>query len=161
MLTIRPHEERDWPSVWSLFRAVCASGEVFAYDDTCSEATARALWVESPSRGFVAYTGERFVGTYFVRPNQPGRGSHVANGGYMVAPDAAGQGVATAMCLHSIEAARELGFRAMQFNFVVSTNLPAIRVWEKCGFAVVGRLPGAYLHREAGYVDALVYFRHL
>jgi RimJ/RimL family protein N-acetyltransferase len=161
MLSIRPFEEADWPSIWSLFQAVCASGEVFAYDESTSEATARALWVERPSWGFVAVSEGELLGTYFVRPNQPGRGSHVANGGYMVAPAATGKGVATAMCLHSLERARELGFRAMQFNFVISSNRAAMHVWEKCGFSVVGRLPEAYLHRHLGYLDALVYFRRL
>jgi GNAT superfamily N-acetyltransferase len=109
----------------------------------------------------VAEIGGRFVGTYFVRPNQPGRGDHVANGGYMVAADARGQGVASALCAHSLDEARRRGFTAMQFNCVVSTNAAAVRTWEKHGFRTVGRLPGAFRHVTHGPVDVLVMFREL
>lgn len=158
-LTIRPFAEADWPVVWDLFRQVAAAGDVFAYDETTPEAVARKLWVEPPAAAFVAEIDGRFAGTYYVRPNQPGRGGHVANAGYMVADDFRGKGVASAMCGHSLEAARRLGFRAVQFNFVVATNAAAVRVWERHGFAVVGRLPGAFRHAELGDVDALVMFR--
>jgi GNAT superfamily N-acetyltransferase len=119
------------------------------------------LWFDSPAACFVAEVGGQFAGTYFVRPNQPGRGNHVANAGYMVAPEFRGRGLARAMCEHSIAAARRLGFVAMQFNFVVATNAAAVKVWEACGFAVVGRLPDAFRHCELGPVDALVMFRAL
>ena len=92
---------------------------------------------------------------------KPGRGAHVANAGYMVEAEARGQGLATALCEHSIDTARRRGYRAMQFNFVVGTNRSAIRVWERCGFAVVGRLPGVFQHRTEGLVDALVFHRGL
>ena len=100
-------------------------------------------------------------GTYFLRANHEGGGAHVANCGYVTATWATGRGVARVMCAHSLEHAKALGFRAMQFNFVVSTNTAAVRAWERCGFAVVGRLPEAYRHRELGLVDALVMFRVL
>jgi GNAT superfamily N-acetyltransferase len=101
------------------------------------------------------------VGTYYVRPNQPGWGGHVANGGYIVASQARGRGLARVLCEHSLDTARRLGFTAMQFNYVVATNASAVRTWERCGFAVVGRLPGAFLHREFGPVDVLVMYREL
>ena len=160
-LTIRPFAEADWPAVWNLFRRVAAAGDVFAYDETTPEAVARKLWVEPPAAAFVAEIDGQFAGTYYVRPNQPGRGNHVANAGYMVADGFRGKGVASAMCGHSLETARRLGFRAVQFNFVVATNAAAVRVWERHGFAVVGRLPGAFRHAERGDVDALVMFRQL
>jgi L-amino acid N-acyltransferase YncA len=160
-LTIRPFAEGDWPAVWDLFAQVAAAGDVFAYDETTPESVARKLWVEPPAAAFVAELGGRFAGTYYVRPNQPGRGGHVANAGYMVAAEVRGKGVAAAMCAHSLETAGRLGFRAVQFNFVVATNAAAVRVWERHGFAVVGRLPGAFRHAEQGYVDALVMFREL
>jgi L-amino acid N-acyltransferase YncA len=158
---IREAEEADWPALFALFRAVAAAGDVFAYDETTPEAVARKLWVEPPAVAFVAERDGQVLGTYYVRPNQPGRGAHVANAGYIVAQEARGLGLATALCAHSIETARRLGYRAMQFNFVVSTNRSAIRVWEKCGFAVVGRLPGVFRHRTEGFVDALVFYRVL
>jgi GNAT superfamily N-acetyltransferase len=151
----------DWPAVWALFQSVAAAGDVFAYDEGTTEAVARKLWFEPPAQPFVADLGGRAVGTYYVRPNQPGRGAHVANAGYMVDADARGQGIASALCEHSLETARRLGYHAMQFNFVVSTNRSALRVWERHGFAVVGRLPGVFRHRNLGFVDALVLHRSL
>jgi ribosomal protein S18 acetylase RimI-like enzyme len=109
----------------------------------------------------VAEEDGELLGTYYLRANQKGGGAHVGNCGYMTAAKASGRGVATAMCAHSLEYARSLGFRAMQFNFVVSTNVGAIHLWEKFGFATVGRLAGAFLHPSLGYVDALVMYRTL
>jgi ribosomal protein S18 acetylase RimI-like enzyme len=159
--TIRPATDADWPHIWTLFQGVAAGGEVFAFDEGTPEAVARELWFEAPAVCFVAEVEGRFAGTHYVRPNQPGRGGHVANAGYMVAPEFRGYGLAVALCEHSLETARQMGFTAMQFNFVVATNTAAIRAWEKCGFAVVGTLPGAFQHRELGLVDALVMYRAL
>jgi L-amino acid N-acyltransferase YncA len=161
MFTIREAMAADWPAIWAMFREAAVSGEVFAYDEHTPEEVARKLWVEPPAVAFVAEDEGGVVGTYYVRPNQPGRGNHVANAGYMVAGAARGRGLASVMCGHSVDVARRLGFRAMQFNFVVATNAAAVRVWEKHGFAVVGRLPGAFHHAQLGYVDALVMFRTL
>lgn len=159
--TIRPAAAADWPAIWGLFRQVAAAGDVFAYDEHTPEEVARKLWFDPPAVAFVAEVNGRFAGTYYVRPNQPGRGDHVANGGYMVAEDARGQGVAAAMCRHSLGEARRRGFSAIQFNYVVSTNVAAVRVWEGCGFRTVGRLPGAFRHATLGPVDVLVMYREL
>jgi GNAT superfamily N-acetyltransferase len=161
MILIREATEADWPTVWKMFREVAAAGDVFAYDESTTEETARKLWFGPPSVGFVAEHNGQLIGSYFVRPNQPGRGSHVANGGYMVFPEGRGQGVASAMCEHSIAVARKLGFKAMQFNFVVASNTAAIRVWEKHGFSIIGRQPRAFRHESLGFVDALVMFREV
>ena len=161
MYAIRSANEADWPAIWAMFREVVAWGDVFAYDEETSEEVARKLWFDPPSTCFVAEENGQVIGTYFVRPNQPGRGGHVANGGYMVAPEARGKGLASALCEHSLEVARRLGFTAMQYNFVIASNAAAVRVWEKCGFAIVGRLPGAFRHKELGLVDVLVMYRKL
>jgi ribosomal protein S18 acetylase RimI-like enzyme len=126
-----------------------------------SRADAFAFWFAPGHEVFVAEDGGRVVGTYFLRPNQKGGGAHVANCGYVTAPDATGRGVARAMCEHSLAHARARGFRAMQFNFVVSTNERAVRLWESLGFEIVGRLPGAFEHPAHGFVDAYVMFRSL
>ena len=160
-VVIRPFADADWPAVWGLFRAVAAAGDAFAYDETTPEAVARALWVEPPAAAFVAEDAGGFLGTYYVRPNQPGRGGHVANAGYMVHPAARGRGLAAALCEHSLGAARRLGFTAVQFNCVVASNAAAVRAWERCGFAVVGRVPGAFRHAALGPVDVLVMHRGL
>lgn len=110
---------------------------------------------------FVAEDEGEIVGTYYLRPNQAGGGGHVCNCGYMTRPDAAGRGIASGMCRHSISHARRRAYRAMQFNFVVSTNEGAIRLWQRMGFDIVGRLPGAFRHPTQGFVDALVMFQTL
>ncbi|MGP6188594.1 MAG: N-acetyltransferase family protein [Vulcanimicrobiaceae bacterium] len=145
-----------------MFHAVVAAGESYAFDPTTTADEARRWWMPPPpARTFVAEFDGRIAGTYLLKPNQPGLGSHVANAGYMVDPAFRGLGLAGAMCRHSLEAARELGFSAMQFNFVVSTNATAIALWERHGFATVGRLPRAFRHATFGEVDALVMHRFL
>lgn len=161
MLTIREATEADWPAIWEMFRAVTAAGDAFAYDTDTPEDVARKLWFDPPAKAFIAELDGRIAGTYYVRPNQPGRGAHVANAGYMVTAEARGKGLASALCEHSLETARQLGFRAMQFNYVVCTNTAALRVWEKHGFAVVGRVLAAFRHHELGFVDVVVMHRHL
>jgi len=160
-MTIRPADESDWPAIWELFRVVCEAGDSYAYDADTPEVVARKLWFDPPSAAFVAEEDGIFLGTYFLRPNQPGRGSHVANGGYMVAAAARGRGLAEAMCRHSIGQATALGYRAMQFNCVVSTNAAAVRVWVKCGFTVAATLPGAFRHADGRFVDVFVMWRDL
>lgn len=147
--------------MWPLLRATFASGDTYTFAPDSSEGEIRKAWVEMPLATFVATDGERLLGTYFIKPNQPALGAHVCNCGYVVAPESRGQGVAAAMCEHSQRFARERGFRAMQFNCVVATNEGAVRLWQKLGFAVVGRLPGAFHHQRLGYVDALVMFKSL
>lgn len=126
-----------------------------------SEADALAYWMGADRETFVAVDSADIIGTYYLRRNQAGGGDHVANCGYMTAPAATGRGVARRMCEHSLDYARSRGFRAMQFNFVVSTNERAIRLWTSLGFDIVGRLPLAFHHPSRGYVDAFVMFRAL
>jgi RimJ/RimL family protein N-acetyltransferase len=160
--TIRAFEPADWPFVWALLAATFARGDTYAFAPTASEAEIRHAWVELPRATFVAVDGGgRVVGTYYLKANQPGLGDHVANCGYVVAPAAAGQGIATAICEHSQAVARELGFRAMQFNLVVSTNERAVRLWQRLGFAIAGTLAGAFRHATRGEVDAYVMFKRL
>jgi ribosomal protein S18 acetylase RimI-like enzyme len=125
------------------------------------EADALSHWTSPDRETFVAEDDGKIVGTYYLRANRAGGGSHVANCGYMTHSEARGKGVARSMCAHSLERARARGFRAMQFNFVVASNERAIRLWQAMGFEIVGRLPGAFHHPSLGYVDALTMFRAL
>jgi ribosomal protein S18 acetylase RimI-like enzyme len=161
MLSIRPFRAPDWPEVWDMLHATFAAGETYSFAPDIGEAEARKLWIDLPQASFVAEEDGRLLGTYFIKPNQPGLGSHVCNCGYVVAPGAQGRGIAARMCEHSQRWAVEQGFCAMQFNFVVSTNERAVRLWERLGFSVVGRLPGAFRHPRLGFVDALVMFKTL
>ena len=157
-MLIRPAVAGDFDAIWTILAPVIRAGETYALPRNMGREAALDYWAGPAREAFVAVEGEEIVGTYVMRPNQAGGGAHVANCGYVVAGHAAGQGVARAMCEHSLDHARARGFRAMQFNFVVATNLRAIRLWESCGFDVVGRLPGAFEHPAQGFVDALVMF---
>jgi L-amino acid N-acyltransferase YncA len=160
-MTIRPADSSDDDAIWSILEPTIRTAETYTLPQDMRREQALAYWFSSGHSVFVAEEGGEVLGTYYLRANQQGGGSHVSNCGYMTAAKASGRGVATAMCAHSLEYARSLGFRAMQFNFVVSSNLPAIHLWQKFGFATVGRLPGAFLHPSLGYVDALVMYRTL
>jgi GNAT superfamily N-acetyltransferase len=157
---IRPASDRDDDDLWRIIEPILRAGETYSLPRDMSRADALRFWRAAPAEAFVAVDGE-VVGTYFLRPNAMGGGAHVANAGYMTAAAARGRGVAGAMCEHSLDQARRRGFRAMQFNSVVGTNVGAIRLWEQHGFDVVGRLPGAFAHPRLGDVDLLVMFRTL
>jgi ribosomal protein S18 acetylase RimI-like enzyme len=159
---IRTYQETDWPAVWPILHTTFRAGDTYSFDPEITEAESHKVWIELPAATFVAGSPEgRILGTYFIKPNQPGLGSHVCNCGYVVAPEAQGQGIATDLCEHSQDEAVLMGFRAMQFNFVVATNERAIRLWQRLGFDVVGRLPGAFRHQSLGFVDALIMFKQL
>jgi ribosomal protein S18 acetylase RimI-like enzyme len=160
-MTIRPAEPSDANAIWSILEPTIRAGEAYTLPRDMDREQALAYWFSPEHTVFVAECEEGVLGTYYLRANQKGGGAHVGNCGYMTAASAAGRGVATAMCRHSLEYARSQGFRALQFNFVLSTNLPAIHLWRKFGFEQIGRIPNAFLHPNLGYVDALVMYRAL
>ena len=160
-MLIRPIQPEDYNDVWQIFHEVVARGDTYAYDPATSRDEALRLWVDVPRATYVAEAEGEVLGTYYLKTNQPGLGNHVCNAGYMVAGRARGRGLGRAMAEHSLEEARRLGYRAMQYNFVASTNQGAIRLWKRLGFEVVGTLPGAFRHAEQGYIDALVMYRPL
>ncbi|MBX9884946.1 MAG: GNAT family N-acetyltransferase, partial [Novosphingobium sp.] len=145
-MLIRPAEAGDAAAVWSIIGPTIRVGETYALNPAMSEADALAYWLGPDRETFVAEENGEIFGTYYLRANQVGGGNHVCNCGYMTSAAATGRGIARKMCEHSIDYARNRGFRAMQFNFVVSTNERAVRLWESLGFAVVGRLPQAFHH---------------
>jgi ribosomal protein S18 acetylase RimI-like enzyme len=148
--------------IWPILQEIVRAGDTYTFSPRSTEEEIRKAWVEVPAKTFVACDPKGLIlGSYFIKANQPGLGAHVCNCGYVVAPSAQGRGIASLMCEHSQAQARAMGFKAMQFNFVVSTNIRAIRLWERLGFSVAGRLPGAFNHRKLGYVDALVMFKRL
>jgi ribosomal protein S18 acetylase RimI-like enzyme len=159
--TIRAARDADFPGIWTIFQRVIAAGDTYAYAADTTRREARRLWTEAPAEAFVAESDGRIVGTYTLKPVQPGLGNHIANCGYMTHPDARGRGIADALCAHSLTTARERGYTAMQFNFVVASNDHAIRLWQKHGFGILGRVPGAFRHRELGPTDVLIMYRAL
>ena len=184
-IKIRSATTKDHDAIWKIFHEIISAGDTYSLDPRMSREEARAYWFRADTQTYVAElhrqsVGEAvgfprtatpsptggmkdqiIVGTYILRPNQSGGGSHVANAAFMVASDAQGCGVGRAMAEHCLNEARRIGFRAMQFNYVISTNTPAIRLWQELGFEIVGTLPGAFRHPEKGYVDVYVMFRSL
>jgi GNAT superfamily N-acetyltransferase len=158
---IRPASQLDRADLWSILEPIIRAGETYALPRDMSEAEALAYWCAPANEVFVAEEHGRVLGTYLLRANQLGGGSHVSNCGYMTAPAAEGRGVARSMLEHSLDRAKVRGFRAMQFNFVVSTNERAVTTWQRAGFEIVGTLPGAFNHPRFGFVAAHVMFRHL
>jgi len=157
-MKIRLATEADRDAIWEIFHAVVATGDTYAIDPNISRKKALQYWCGKKTDTYIAESGRRIVGTYILRPNQSGGGSHVANAGFMVSPGARGQGIGRAMGEHCLSEARRLGFRALQFNFVVSTNESAVRLWQQLGFKIVGTLPGAFRHPEKGYVNVHVMY---
>jgi ribosomal protein S18 acetylase RimI-like enzyme len=161
VLLIRPARAVDEDGIWAILEPVLRAGETYTLPRDISREEALAYWQHEGQEVFVAEDAGLIRGTYFLRPNQAGGGSHVANCGYMTLPASQGKGIGRAMLEHSIARARARSFLAMQFNFVVSTNDRAIRIWQAYGFEIVGRLPSAFKHPELGFVDALVMYKHL
>ncbi|MEM9739531.1 MAG: GNAT family N-acetyltransferase [Pseudomonadota bacterium] len=160
-MLIRHATPDDYAAISEIILPVFRNGETYTIDPKISESDAIAYWTGNDKKTFVAEVEGDILGTYYLRPNQAGGGSHICNCGYMTHANATRRGVASVMCAHSLEYAKSIGFRGMQYNFVVGTNVGAIRLWQKFGFETVGRLPKSFKHPSAGYVDAFVLFRAL
>ncbi len=151
----------DLDQLWPLLRDVFRAGDTYAVDADISRDAALAYWVTNAAATYVAVEADRVVGTYYIKTNHAGGGAHICNCGYIVSPSARGQGIAEQLCLHSQDAAVALGYSAMQFNLVLSSNKGAVRLWHKLGFATVGTIPDAFSHPEFGMVDAFLMYKRL
>lgn len=160
-IAVRLARAGDWPAIWEIIRPVFRAGETYAIDPEISEAAARAYWLEAPAGCYIAELDGAIVGTFYIKTNAQGGGAHVCNCGYMTSEAARGQGVAVAMCKASQGLARELGYRAMQFNMVLASNVGAVRLWHRLGFETVGRVPQVFEHPTLGFVDGHVMFKWL
>lgn len=161
VIAVCPATPEDWAQMWPIFRAVVAGGDTYVFAPDTVEDEARAYWFGHGIASFTAKTGGKVQGMYRLVTNQRDLGDHVANASFMVAGEAQGRGVGDVLGRHALDEARRRGFRAMQFNFVVSTNAAAVRLWQKLGFGIAGVLPGAFRHARLGFVDVYVMFRLL
>ena len=163
---IRPATGADWPAIWAILEPVIRAGETFTWDRDTTEHQGRERWFrQSPGQTFVAVgrgePGGVILGSGELHANQGGGGSHVANAGYVVHPAHGGKGVARGLCAYSLGAARVAGFRAMQFNAVVESNVRAVAAWQSLGFEVLATIPEAFLHPRLGYVGLHLMYRRL
>jgi L-amino acid N-acyltransferase YncA len=160
-MNIREASKEDFDAIWPIFNEVVSAGDTYGYRRDTTKEEAFHLWMEYPRKTYVAEEDGMILGTYYIKTNNEGPGAHVCNCGYMVSTAARGKGLATSMCEHSQQEALQLGYQAMQFNFVASSNEGAVRLWNKLGFETVGTLPSAFDHPERGLVDALVMYKWL
>ena len=158
---IRAATPEDQEAIWAIFHEIVSQGDTYAFDPATGREEALDLWVHKPLATYVCELEGRVAGTYYLKPNQPALGAHVCNCGYMVPAWVRGQGIATDMCRHSQAEALRLGFKAMQFNLVVSTNAVAVRLWQRLGYELVGTLSRAFQHQTLGLVDAYVMYKWL
>jgi len=160
-LSIRKAEADDFTTIWPIFHTIISAGETYPYASATTREQGEQIWMKSPMATYLAEQGGKTLGTYYIKPNQPSRGAHICNCGYMVAREARNQGLATTLCKHSQQVAVESGFLAMQFNLVVSTNTAAVHLWQKLGFSIIGTIPKAFDHKKSGLVDAHVMYKQL
>ena len=154
--------ERDYDGVWEIFLNVISRGDVFSFLPETPKSDLKKLWFADNMDTFVAVDNSgKIVGSYYVKPNQPGLGSHIANGGYMVHSEEKGKGIGRLLCQHSIDFAREKGYLGMQFNMVISTNASAVKLWKSFGFSIIGTIPQAFRHQKLGLVDAYIMYKSL
>ncbi len=161
MFDIRKATAADWETIWPIFQDVVAESDTYVYAPDTSKEQAHLLWMPAGVSTYVAQEHGEIVGTYLLKPNQPGLGAHICNAAFMVKPGCSGRGVGRAMGLHALAEAKAAGYTAMQFNFVVSSNARAVALWESLGFSIIGTIPKAFRHRELGLVNAYVMHRFL
>ena len=160
-MIIREATINDFENIWPLLEEVFSKGDTYTFDTNITKEEAKIEWMDKPNKTYIAIDDNEVLGTYFLKTNQQGPGSHVCNAGYIVSEKARGKGLGDKLCKHSLIEAKLLGYKAMQYNIVVSTNIGAIKLWQKNGFKIVGTLPKAYNHIELGYVDAFVMYKFL
>jgi ribosomal protein S18 acetylase RimI-like enzyme len=160
-LTIRKAESQDENEIWNILKEVISKGDSFAFDPNSPKEKMMAYWMEPEKRTYVAVLDDTLVGSFFIKANQPGLGSHIANAGYMTSPLAVGKGIGKAMGQFSLEEAKRLGYKAMQFNIVVKSNERAVRLWQSLGFNIIGEIPEAFNHQTLGMTNAYIMYQKL
>ncbi len=161
MIEIRKAVPSDDDDIWNIIHEVISTGDTYVFSPGSSKEKMLGYWCGDDKYTYVALTGNKLLGTFMMKDNQPDLGSHIANAGYMTAPEAFGNGIGKAMGEFSIEEARRLGYKAMQFNIVVKSNERAVALWKKLGFDIIGEIPDAFNHQENGYTNAYIMYRKI
>jgi ribosomal protein S18 acetylase RimI-like enzyme len=161
MLEIRNAINNDYDAIWEIIRDVIATGDTYVFSPTSSKEKMLSYWCAPGAHTYIALLNNELVGTFVIKDNQPDLGAHIANAGYMVSPLAAGQGIGKAMAAFSLQEAKRLGYKAMQFNIVVKTNERAVRLWQHLGFSIIGEIPEAFNHRVHGLTNAYIMYKKL
>ncbi len=160
-MQIRAATEKDLGPIWEIFSTVIQTGDTYTFSPDTQKSDLKKYWFKEGMETFVAEENSKIWGTYIIKPNQLGLGNHIANCGYMVHPEARGKGIGKALCEHSIKFAKESNYVGIQFNIVVSTNVVAVKLWEKFGFKIIGTTPKGFRHTQLGLVDTYIMFKEL
>lgn len=152
---------KDYDKVWEIFSEVIKTGDTYTFEPDTPKEGLEKYWFADYMNTFVAVEEDTILGTYIIKPNQIGLGSHIANCSYMVNPKYHGKGTGKILCEHSISFAKENGYKGIQFNIVVSTNIAAVNLWKKFGFEVIGTTPKGFRHQALGFVDTYIMFKNL
>ncbi|WPU98536.1 GNAT family N-acetyltransferase [Mucilaginibacter sp. cycad4] len=161
MITIRKATVADRDPVWQIIREVISGGDTYVFDPASPKEKMLAYWFDPEKHTYVAVDNDDVAGTFVIRDNQPDLGAHVANGAYMISSKAAGRGIGKLMGEYSLQEAKHLGYKAMQFNFVVKSNRRAVQLWQKLGFDIIGEIPDAFNHQQNGFTNAYIMYRKL
>jgi ribosomal protein S18 acetylase RimI-like enzyme len=161
MILIRKSVPEDSDEIWKILQPIIREGDSFAYSPSSTKAEMLGYWLDKKKHTYTALLNDKIVGTFFIQDNQPGLGSHIANAGYATSPKAYGQGIGKQMGISSLDEARKLGYKAMQFNIVVKTNERAVKLWKDIGFKIIGEIPNAFQHRTLGLVNAYIMYKEL
>ena len=161
MLKITTATPADFDEIWKIFQPILQAGGTYVYSPDTSKDEAFSIWFDESYDTYIAKLDDEIVGAYVIRPGHRDLGSHIANAAYIVADKHRGKGFGRNLGEHSIEQARRLGYKALQFNYVVSSNKVAIELWRKLGFSIVGTIPAAYNHPELGYIDIHIMHRKI
>ncbi len=160
-INIRKAKEADYEQIWLIIKEAIGTGTTLAFLPDTGREEMLAFWCAPYAHTYVAVLDEKIAGTFFIKANQPGLGAHIANAGYITSQAAGGHGIGQAMCQFSLEEAKTLGFKAMQFNLVVKSNTRAVKLWQKMGFEIIGEVPEAFDHSESGLTNAYIMYQAL
>jgi L-amino acid N-acyltransferase YncA len=160
-ITIRPSIEKDFNDIWEIFSDVIKGQDTFVFPPNMSYGHAKQYWMDFGNKVYVAEHNNEIVGTYMLKPIHSGNGNHIGNASYMVSSKFRGKSVGKLMGQHCIEESKKLGYSAIQYNMVVSTNTVAVKLWKSLGFKIIATIPGGFRHRTKGFVDSYVMFKTL
>jgi RimJ/RimL family protein N-acetyltransferase len=161
MIEIKEVSPTQFEEIWPIFQEVALSGETYPYLPNITKEEAKAQWFATNAHVFIAYDEGKPIATRYIVPNKTGLGSHVCNMGVMIDKSYRGKGLGYTMLEFGIDKAKELGYRAIQLNLVVSTNAASIKLCKKYGFEIIGTLPEAFFYKQQKYIDAFVMYKKL
>lgn len=160
-IIIRKAREDDKDNIYKIAKDVLKTGDTYTMPPNSKKNEILRYWFGDKKSTFVALMNNQIVGFFYIKPNQAELGNHISNASYMVSPKFQNMGIGRKMGEYSLKKAKEMGYKAMQFNFVVKSNISAVKLWQKLGFRIIGEIPKAFRHSTKGLVNAYIMYREL